>query len=132
LVPLVRVLLDTHVFLWWNESNPQLSKKARLILADPANTLVLSVASAWEIALKAQAGKLRIPEDAATYVPTRAAYYGMEILPIHLAHALALQSLPLHHRDPFDRMLVIQSQIEKLAILTADPAIRSYAVNTIW
>jgi PIN domain nuclease of toxin-antitoxin system len=132
LVPLVRVLLDTHVFLWWNEGNARLSKKALRVLADPANTLVLSVASAWEIAIKAQAGKLRIPEDAATYVPTRAAYYGMEVLPIHLAHALALQFLPLHHRDPFDRMLVAQGQTEKLSILTSDPAIRRYAVSTIW
>jgi len=128
----MRVLLDTHAFLWWNEDNPQLSGKARRILSDPANSLVLSVASAWEIAIKAQAGKLRIPEEAATYVPTRVAHYGMEILPIHLAHALALQSLPLLHRDPFDRMLIVQSQIEKLSILTADPAIRAYSVDAIW
>ena len=128
----MRVLLDTDVFLWWNEDSPRLSTKARRILADPANSLILSVASAWEIAIKAQAGKLRIPEQAATYVPTRAAYYGMEILQIHLAHALALQSLPLRHRDPFDRMLIVQSQVEKLSILTADPAIRAYSVDAIW
>jgi PIN domain nuclease of toxin-antitoxin system len=128
----MRVLLDTHVFLWWNQGSSELSKKALRILADPANTLILSVASAWEIAIKTQSGKLRLPEDASTYVPARAAHYGMEILPIHLTHALALQSLPLLHRDPFDRMLVVQSQIEKLSILTADPAIRSYPVDTIW
>jgi PIN domain nuclease of toxin-antitoxin system len=128
----VRVLLDTHVFLWWNENNTQLSKKALRILSDPANSLILSVASAWEIALKTQAGKLRIPEDAATYVPTRVAHYGMEILPIHLAHALALASLPMLHRDPFDRILIVQSQIEKLSLITADPVIRGYAVDTVW
>ncbi len=128
----MRVLLDTHVFLWWNQGSSELSKKALRILADPANTLILSVASAWEIAIKTQSGKLRLPEDASTYVPVRAAHYGMEILPIHLTHALALQSLPLLHRDPFDRMLVVQSQIEKLPLLTADPAIRSYPVDTIW
>jgi PIN domain nuclease of toxin-antitoxin system len=128
----VRVLIDTHVFLWWNEGSAELSKKALRILADPANTLVFSVASAWEIAIKAQSGKLRLPEDAATYVKTRTAHYGMEILPIHLAHALALQSLPLLHRDPFDRILVVQSQIEGLSILTADPAIRSYPVDATW
>ena len=128
----MRVLLDTHVFLWWNEGNSQLSKKAVRILADPGNSLVLSVASAWEIAIKTQAGKLRIPEDAATYVPTRVAHYGMEILPIQLGHALALASLPLLHRDPFDRILIAQSQIEKLPILTADPAIRGYPVDAIW
>jgi PIN domain nuclease of toxin-antitoxin system len=128
----MRVLLDTHVFLWWNDGNSQLSKKAHRILSDPANTLVLSVASAWEIAIKVQSGKLRIPEDSATYIPTRVAYYGIEILPIHLPHALALQSLPLRHRDPFDRILIAQSQIEKLPILTADPAIGSYSVEAIW
>lgn len=128
----MRVLLDTHVFLWWNEGSVQLSKKALRILADPANSLILSVASAWEIAIKTQAGKLRLPEEAATYVPTRAAHYGMEILPIHLVHALALQTLPLLHRDPFDRMLIVQSKIEKLSILTADPAIRNYGVDAIW
>jgi PIN domain nuclease of toxin-antitoxin system len=128
----VRVLLDTHVFLWWNEGNSQLSKKAVRILADPGNSLILSVASAWEIAIKTQAGKLRIPADAATYVPTRVAHYGMELLSIQLSHALALTSLPLLHRDPFDRILIAQSNIEKLPILTADPAIRAYPVDAIW
>jgi PIN domain nuclease of toxin-antitoxin system len=128
----VRVLLDTHVFLWWNEGNSQLSKKAQRIMGDPANTLVLSVASAWEIAIKVQLGKLRLPEDTASYVQNRAARDYMEILAIRLEHAAALQSLPMLHRDPFDRMLVVQSQIEKLSILTADQDIRNYAVDSIW
>ena len=101
-------------------------------MADPANTLVLSVASAWEIAIKVQLGKLRLPGDAATYVRNRAAHDRMEILTISLEHVAALQSLPMLHRDPFDRMLVVQSQIENLSILTADPAIRGYAVDSIW
>ena len=128
----MRFLLDTHVFLWWNEDNPRLSKKAKRIMADPRNTLVLSVASAWEIAIKVQLGKLRLPEDAASYVPARAARDSIEILPILLPHALALESLPMHHRDPFDRILVVQSQLEKLPILTADPAITAYPVSVIW
>jgi PIN domain nuclease of toxin-antitoxin system len=126
------VLLDTHVFLWWNDGNPKLSKKVRQIMADPENTLVLSVASAWEIAIKAQLGKLRIPGNAATWVPNRAAHDHMVILPINLAHAVALESLPLHHRDPFDRILIVQSQIEKLPILTHDQAILAYHVEAIW
>jgi PIN domain nuclease of toxin-antitoxin system len=128
----VRVLLDTHVFLWWNEGNSQLSKKAQRIMGDPANTLVLSVASAWEIAIKVQLRKLRLPEDTASYVQNRAARDYMEILAIRLEHAAALQSLPMLHRDPFDRMLVVQSQIEKLSILTSDQDIRNYAVDSIW
>ena len=128
----MRVLLDTHVFLWWNEGNPQLSPAARRVIAHPANTLFLSVASAWEIAIKVQLGKLRLPGEAASYVQNRAAHDRMEVLPIRLEHAAALQSLPPLHRDPFDRMLVVQSQIEKLSIVTADPAIRGYAVDSIW
>jgi PIN domain nuclease of toxin-antitoxin system len=101
-------------------------------MADPANALVLSVASAWEIAIKVQLGKLRLPGGEASYVQNRAAHDHMEILPIRLEHAVALQSLPPFHRDPFDRMLVVQSQIEKLSILTADRDIRNYAVDAIW
>lgn len=128
----MRVLLDTHVFLWWNENNAALSKKASRILADPGNTLIFSVASAWEITIKAQSGKLRLPEDASSYIRTRTSHYGMEILAIRLEHALALESLPLLHRDPFDRIMIVQSQIESLAILTADPAIRGYSVDAVW
>ncbi len=101
-------------------------------MAQPSNTLVLSVASALEIAIKVQLGKLRLPGTTASYVQNRAAHDHMEFLPIRLEHAAALQSLPLLHRDPFDRILIVQSQIERLAILTADPLICSYAVETIW
>ena len=128
----MRVLLDTHAFLWWNLDDSRLSKIARRIMADPANTLCLSVASALEIAIKVQLGKLRLPANSASYVQTRAAQDHMEILPIRLEHAAALQSLPPLHRDPFDRILIVQSQVEKLSILTRDPAIRNYAVDAIW
>jgi PIN domain nuclease of toxin-antitoxin system len=128
----MRVLLDTHAFLWWNLGDSRLSKIARRIMADPANTLCLSVASALEIAIKVQVGKLRLPANSASYVQNRAAHDHMEIVPIRLEHAAALQALPMLHRDPFDRILIVQSQIEKLSILTADPAIHSYAVDAIW
>jgi PIN domain nuclease of toxin-antitoxin system len=128
----MRVLLDTHAFLWWNLGDRRLSSKARRIMADPANTLCLSVATALEIAIKVRLGKLRLPSNSATYVQNSAALDRMEIVPIRLEHAAALQTLPLLHRDPFDRMLIVQSQIEKLSILTADPEIRRYAVDSIW
>ena len=101
-------------------------------MADPANTLCLSVASALEIAIKVRLGKLRIPTNAASYVQKSAAEDDLEIVPIRLEHAAALQTLPLLHRDPFDRILIVQSQIEKLPILTADPSIRHYAIEAIW
>jgi PIN domain nuclease of toxin-antitoxin system len=132
MVQFVRVLIDTHVFLWWNQDNEQLSTKARRIMADPANTIFFSVVSAWEIAIKVQLGKLRLPGDASLYVQNRAARDHMEILSISLRHASVLQSLERLHRDPFDRMLVAQSQVESLPILTADPGIRAYPTDTIW
>ena len=97
----MRILLDTHAFLWWNAADSRLSKKALRLLADPANTLLLSVVSAWELVVKTQAGKLRLPEPSSVYVPTRLAHYAMEALPVTLAHVLAAESLPLHHRNIF-------------------------------
>ncbi|HEV1285065.1 MAG TPA: type II toxin-antitoxin system VapC family toxin [Bryobacteraceae bacterium] len=126
------MLLDTHAFLWWNLGDTRLSSKARRIMADPANTLFLSVASALEIAIKVRLGKLRLPANSASYVRNSAAEDHMEIVPIRLEHAAALQTLPMLHRDPFDRILIVQSQIEKLSFLTADPDIRRYAVDATW
>lgn len=128
----VKLLLDTHVFLWWNEASPRLSKRAHDLISDPANRLYLSVVSAWEIVLKASTGKLKLPSAVAVYVPTRIAHYGIETLPLALNHVLAAEILPAHHRDPFDRMLVAQGQVEQLAILTHDPQIRQYNVRTVW
>ena len=128
----VRILLDTHTFLWWNEANPKLSKRAFAVLADSRNTLLLSAVSALELVAKVQAQKLKLPEPPSVYVPTRTAHYGIEILPVTLAHTLAVEALPLHHRDPFDRLLIAQAQIEQLPILTIDADIRRYPVKTIW
>jgi PIN domain nuclease of toxin-antitoxin system len=128
----MKLLLDTHTFLWWNDASPRLSKKALGLLADPANTLLLSVVTAWEMVLKTQAGKLHLTEPPAVYVPTRMAHYGMAGLPIVLTHVLAAASLPPHHRDPFDRLLIAQAAIEGVPILTADPEFRRYAIKVLW
>jgi PIN domain nuclease of toxin-antitoxin system len=128
----MKILVDTHTFLWWNEASSKLSRRASTLLADSRNTLFLSVASVWELVMKVQSGKLKIPEPPSIYVPTRAAHYGIEILPITLAHALAVESLPAHHRDPFDRILVAQAQVEKLPILTVDQEVRRYSIKTLW
>jgi PIN domain nuclease of toxin-antitoxin system len=128
----VRILLDPHTFLWWNEASPRLSKKALTLLADPANTLLLSVVSAWELGLKTQTGKIRLAESPSVYVPTRMAHYAMEALPVALAHVLAAESLPLHHRDPFDRLLIAQATVEGVPIVTGDPEFRRYAIKVLW
>jgi PIN domain nuclease of toxin-antitoxin system len=128
----VKAILDTHTFLWWVLDIPRLSADARSILEDGANELLFSAASAYELTIKAQSGRLTLPEPAASYVPSRLAANAFEPLSIELAHALRAGSLPTIHRDPFDRMLVAQAQIEGLPILTADPAISRYDVETIW
>ena len=128
----MRAILDTHVFLWWVLDVPRLSVEARSILQDGANELLFSTASAYELTIKAQSGRLSLPEPPDSYVPNRLAANAFESLSIELAHALRAGSLPSIHRDPFDRMLVAQAQIEGLPILTADPAIGRYDVETIW
>ena len=128
----MRLLLDTHVFLWWNEASPRLSRRARHLLSNPENKLYFSVVSAWEMALKVQSGKLGLPTAVSVYVPARLNHYGMDALTVTLEHVLASSALPAHHRDPFDRMLIAQAQVEELTIVTHDKEFRKYAVEIIW
>ncbi len=128
----MRAILDTHAFLWWVLDIPRLSAGARSMLADGANEFLFSAASAYELTIKAQSGRLTLPEPADSYVPSRLVANAFEPMPIELAHAMRAGMLPSIHRDPFDRMLVAQAQIEGLPILTADPAISRYDVETIW
>ena len=128
----MRAILDTHTFLWWVLDIPRLSADARSILEDGANELLFSAASAYELTIKAQTGRLTLPEPAHSYVPSRLVANAFKPLSIELTHALRAGSLPAIHRDPFDRVLIAQAQIEGLPILTADPAISRYDVETIW
>ena len=128
----MRILLDTHSFLWWITDDPRLSPRAREIMSDGENRLFLSAASGWEIAIKSRLGRLVIPEPVAAFVPAQLAGNAIEGLPISMGHALHVSSLPDHHRDPFDRILVAQSELEHLPILTGDPLIAQYGVETVW
>lgn len=127
----MRVLLDTHVWLWMIAAPERLSKKGRSIVIAAENELVLSAASAWEIAIKFALGKLRLPETPASYIPRLMARTAVTPLPVHARHALHVATLPKHHRDPFDRLLVAQAQLEDLPILTADATFRRYDVKTV-
>jgi len=127
----VRVLLDTHVWLWMLAAPERLSKKGRSIVIAAENELVLSAASTWEIAIKFALGTLRLPETPEAYIPRLMARTGVTALPVHVRHALHVATLPKRHRDPFDRLLVAQAQLEDLPILTADPAFRRYDVKTV-
>lgn len=128
----MRALLDTHTFLWWNTDDPRLSRTAREVIADGRNEIYLSVASAWEIAIKAARGSLVLPEPPEQYVSSRLQLHRMAVLAIQLRHALHVYDLAMIHRDPFDRLLIAQSQLEDLPLLTADPEIIQYDVTVVW
>ena len=118
----MRLLLDTHLLLWWLDASPSLSAQAGEMIRDPENTVFVSAVSLWEIWLKQSLGKLRLPVD----FTDRLAAESFESLPLMAAHARQVAVLPWRHRDPFDRMLVAQAQVEKLVLLTADEALTAY------
>ena len=129
----MKALLDTHVFLWWvSARGSRVSGIARDLIEDGETEILVSVASVWEIAIKVGAGRLELPGPVAGYLPERMQQHGFGILPIEVDHALHVARIPPIHRDPFDRLLVAQAQIEGIPILTADPAIAQYDVETIW
>jgi PIN domain nuclease of toxin-antitoxin system len=127
----MKVLLDTHAFLWAIREPERLPKRVVNLLTSDDTEACLSAISLWEIALKIQAGKLDLPEEAAFFAE-HMAELGVQTLPIHVAHVNRVFVLPHHHRDPFDRLLVAQAQTEGLPIVTADPAIRRYEVKVLW
>lgn len=128
----MRALLDTHTFLWWNTDDPRLSGAAREAIADGGNEIFLSAASAWEIAIKTARGRLSLPDPPEVYVADRLTRHRFQALPIQLSHALRVFSLPDLHRDPFDRLLIVQSQMEDMPLLTADADLSKYEVDVIW
>ena len=126
------ILLDTHVWLWMNGAVDRLSESAREILASGEQALYLSAASTWELAIKQKAGKLRLPQPLEQYIPTTLAENSIQPLAIHQAHAWRAAALPMHHRDPFDRMLIAQTQAEGLVLMTADSQLEAYEVPIVW
>ncbi|MGH3086271.1 MAG: type II toxin-antitoxin system VapC family toxin [Rubrobacteraceae bacterium] len=128
----MRFLLDTHAFLWWESDDRRLSVTARRIFSDEDNEIFFSVASGWEIAIKAGLGQLDIPEGPERFVLDEVEANDFIVLSVDLRHALGVYDLPDHHRDPFDRLLVAQAQAEDFPILTMDPEISRYPVETVW
>ena len=128
----MKVLLDTHAFLWSVTDDPQLSALAKETIANPENIILFSVVSAWEIIIKQGTGKLTLPEPAETYIPSRLEANQFSTLPVNLSHVLQVASLPALHRDPFDRLLVAQSQVEAIPIISVDQFVKQYPVTVIW
>jgi PIN domain nuclease of toxin-antitoxin system len=128
----VNLLLDTHAFLWFVDADLRLSPKAKSLIEDPANRKFVSIATCWEIAIKVGLGKLNLGEPAATFLPRELGVNLFDILPIELAHATFVATLPHHHRDPFDRMLAAQALIETMPLVSVDAAFDPYGVQRLW
>jgi len=127
----MKALLDTHVWLWLQTTPERLSGEALALVEDTSNDLFLSAASAWEIAIKYALGKLPLPEPPDRYVPSRLELSGTAALPVEIRHAVRVAALPPHHRDPFDRLLIAQAQLEDLVLVTADGQLAAYGVEMI-
>jgi PIN domain nuclease of toxin-antitoxin system len=128
----VRLLLDTHTLLWFLEDDPALSAAARVAIEDPTNDKLVSMATCWEMAIKAGLKKLRLVEPVAVFLGRELPANGFTLLDISLAHATAVETLPQHHKDPFDRLLIVQAPIEGIPIVSVDVAFDPYGVTRIW
>jgi PIN domain nuclease of toxin-antitoxin system len=128
----MKVLVDTHTFLWALLHDHRLTPNAKQILRSDEHELVFSLVSLWEIAIKIKTGKLNTIGSSVAYIRDEMDAYGMELLPIRYDHVLQLESLPHHHSDPFDRLLIAQALTENLPILTSDKAFKPYGVKLVW
>lgn len=128
----MKALLDTHVLLWWLRGDNRLSPRVRHLLTDGRNDLFWSAASSWELAIKVSLGRIRFPGPLHAYLPQTLREQRLTPLTIEHSHTFAVAELPMHHRDPFDRLLVAQAQIEGLPLITADSKLKAYAVELLW
>lgn len=126
------LLLDTHAFLWFVFNDPRLSEPAAAAISDSESEPILSIASLWEITIKRQLGKLDLGMDFPTFLRRVIEERSVTVLSIELSHLLAYDELPLHHRDPFDRLLVAQARALEVPIITADPNFAQYQLEVIW
>jgi PIN domain nuclease of toxin-antitoxin system len=128
----MRLLLDTHTFIWWDSDPGKLSLRALELCQDRMNSILLSVVSIWEMQIKSQLGKLNFSLPLAELVKSQLEMNNLEILPIQLEHVLALEGLPTPHKDPFDRLLIAQASIEDAIIVSSDSQFGQYPVKVIW
>lgn len=128
---MIKYLLDTHAFLWFVNNDPSLSSSARTLLESKI-ILLLSVASLWEIAIKLSLNKLSLPDSFDRFIPQQIALNKIQILPMETAHLNVVSSLPFHHKDPFDRLIIAQAMVEKVAVVSVDSIFDSYLVQREW
>lgn len=128
----MRLLLDTHAFLWFILNDPQLSAHAASLIANPLNDIEISPASYWEIAIKISTGKYALGEPVADFFTREIAVNQFRILPIAPSHVAPLTTMPFHHRDPFDRLIIAQAIAEQIPVVSADTVFNDYAVTRLW
>jgi PIN domain nuclease of toxin-antitoxin system len=128
----MNLLLDTHTFIWWADEPEKLSEQALLALEDQNNQLLLSIVSIWEIQIKTQLGKMKLNLPLKDLLDSQEQTNNLAVLPITKEHIFALDNLPLHHKDPFDRLLIAQSTIENITIVSADSQLSAYSVILLW
>jgi len=128
----MKLLLDTHTFIWWDSDPTKLSLSALSACQDPANTLILSVVSVWEIQIKSQLGKLKLDLPLLEIIKSQQQTNKVQILTVELGHVLKLQDLPYHHKDPFDRLLIAQANVEDVQLVSGDAVFSEYPINLIW
>jgi PIN domain nuclease of toxin-antitoxin system len=128
----VRLLLDTHSFLWFINGSPQISTNARTLIEDASNQPLLSAASLWEMAIKLSLGKLSLAQPFEVLIPQQMRLNGIKLLGIEIEHTAAVSRLPFHHRDPFDRLLIAQAMVEQMPIVSADTAFDTYSIKRLW
>jgi PIN domain nuclease of toxin-antitoxin system len=128
----MKFLIDTHVLLWLSGDSENLSERVASLILDEQNSLFLSFASIWEIQIKSQLGKLNLTRSLPNLLEQQSQVNGIQFLEINLAHIYGLRDLPNYHRDPFDRLLIAQSRIEQMPILSIDRAFDAYEVQRIW
>ena len=128
----MKLLLDTHTFIWWDSEPQRLSQQVLKMCQDPDNVLLASVASLWEMQIKLQLGKLKLNKPLTELVSGQQAINNIDILDVKLEHILALAKLPSHHKDPFDRLLIAQADIEEAILVSKDQVFTKYEVRVVW
>jgi len=128
----MKLLLDTHAFIWFVYNSPELPQKTKELLEDEQTELLLSIASVWELAIKASKGKLTLMSKAADFAANQMQKDGIDLLPITLPHLELVESLPFHHKDPFDRLLIAQAAFEHIEIISVDTAFDQYGKYRVW
>jgi len=128
----MKLLLDTHTFLWFHTNDPLLSATALALIADPTNEVFISPASYWEIAIKVSIGKYPLTVSFEQFFAQGIELNNFTILPVEIRHAAVLSTLPMHHKDPFDRMIVSQALAEQIPVVSVDPALDPYGITRLW